>query len=80
MNEDGPDDDALEHEAEASLDDSYEASCPYCGAENTLIVDLGGGDSQSYIEDCQVCCRPLQVHVAIDDAGHVSLGLEGEDE
>ncbi|CRL96599.1 MULTISPECIES: CPXCG motif-containing cysteine-rich protein [Pseudomonas] len=39
--------------------------CPYCGEEVETTVDLSGGD-QTYIEDCQVCCRPisfnLQVH------------------
>ena len=39
--------------------------CPYCGEQVETTVDLSGGD-QSYIEDCQVCCRPsvfvLQVH------------------
>ncbi|CRM24781.1 MULTISPECIES: CPXCG motif-containing cysteine-rich protein [Pseudomonas] len=40
--------------------------CPYCGETVETMVDLSGGD-QVYIEDCQVCCRPitfdLQVHV-----------------
>ncbi|WP_106805139.1 MULTISPECIES: CPXCG motif-containing cysteine-rich protein [unclassified Pseudomonas] len=39
--------------------------CPYCGEVVETTVDLSGGD-QIYIEDCQVCCRPitfvLQVH------------------
>ncbi|MGY4637062.1 CPXCG motif-containing cysteine-rich protein [Pseudomonas sp. TE24901] len=39
--------------------------CPYCGEAVDTTVDLSGGD-QRYIEDCQVCCRPiifdLQVH------------------
>ncbi|KIU43688.1 MULTISPECIES: CPXCG motif-containing cysteine-rich protein [Pseudomonas] len=39
--------------------------CPYCGEQVETTVDLSGGD-QVYIEDCQVCCRPivfvLQVH------------------
>ena len=39
--------------------------CPYCGEAVETTVDLSGGD-QTYIEDCQVCCRPitfdLQVH------------------
>ena len=34
--------------------------CPYCGEENEIAVDPGSGDSQEYIEDCQVCCRPIQ--------------------
>lgn len=32
--------------------------CPYCGEQVETTVDLSGGDQQ-YIEDCQVCCRPI---------------------
>src|SRR6185503_5046931 len=49
--------------------------CPYCGEENEIGVDPGGGDSQEYIEDCQVCCRPCRVMVTYDGTGaaHVHL-------
>lgn len=73
-------DDALDHEAEASVDDTYEVLCPYCAGENELVVDLAGGSRQSYVEDCQVCCRPWQVVVGIDEVGHVRIELEGADE
>ena len=33
-------------------------SCPYCGASFETAADTSGGD-QEYIEDCQVCCRPI---------------------
>jgi hypothetical protein len=77
---DEDDDDALEHGARAGLDDTYTATCPYCGEEGELFVDLGGGSHQSYVEDCGVCCRPWQVRVTIDDEGAVSLDLEPLDE
>jgi hypothetical protein len=69
-------DDALDHEGAASVDDTYLAACPYCFEENELSVDLAGGANQSYVEDCQVCCRPWQVRVTIDDDGRVELELE----
>jgi hypothetical protein len=37
--------------------------CPFCGEEDELHVDAGGGDHQTYTEDCAVCCRPRVVHV-----------------
>ena len=73
-------DDALDHEAEASVDDTYRIACPYCSEENEVIVDLGGSESQSYVEDCQVCCRPCQVKVDVDDDGRVRVELEPLDE
>ena len=38
-------------------------TCPYCGEEVEISVDPGGGSSQSYVEDCAVCCSPWLVHV-----------------
>ncbi|MGH7436942.1 MAG: CPXCG motif-containing cysteine-rich protein, partial [Polyangiaceae bacterium] len=32
--------------------------CPFCGEEDELHVDAGGGEHQTYTEDCAVCCRP----------------------
>ena len=42
---------------------SLTVACPYCGQEDTLFVDPGGGERQSYVEDCALCCRPRAVHV-----------------
>ena len=42
--------------------------CPYCGEAITLLLDLSAGN-QEYVEDCQVCCQPMVVAVAVDGAG-----------
>lgn len=77
----GPDEeDALGHGARAGLDDTYLARCPFCFEECELVVDLGGGSEQSYVEDCPVCCRPWQVRVSVDDEGAVTLELDALDE
>ena len=39
-------------------------SCPYCGETIEIIVDCSIQD-QDYIEDCQVCCRPINLHIEI---------------
>jgi hypothetical protein len=44
-----------------------EASCPYCGEPLSLWIDPSGGRAQSYVEDCAVCCRPIDVRVALDE-------------
>jgi hypothetical protein len=38
--------------------------CAGCGEWNSTTVDESAGREQSYVEDCQVCCKPnvLQVH------------------
>ena len=44
--------------------------CPYCGETISLLVDCSDGD-QSYIEDCQVCCRPIQVRLWTTTEGEI---------
>jgi hypothetical protein len=42
--------------------------CPYCGERLETRVDLTA-DEPSYIEDCQVCCRPIEFSVERDPGG-----------
>ncbi|MGH8288193.1 MAG: CPXCG motif-containing cysteine-rich protein [Steroidobacteraceae bacterium] len=42
--------------------------CPYCGEAYETVVDLSTG-STSYIEDCRVCCRPIEFNLEIEDDG-----------
>jgi transcription elongation factor Elf1 len=44
--------------------------CPYCGESIELQVDVSAGE-QAYVEDCSVCCRPIEVLVAAQGAGWV---------
>jgi hypothetical protein len=40
--------------------------CAGCGEWNQTTVDESAGQSQSYVEDCQVCCQPNVLHVQFD--------------
>lgn len=42
--------------------------CPYCGERLETRVDLTT-DELAYIEDCQVCCRPIEFGIERDEAG-----------
>lgn len=42
--------------------------CPYCGESIELEIDCSIF-LQNYIEDCQVCCKPMTVDVSIDRRG-----------
>lgn len=53
--------------------------CPYCGEPIELVLDGSAGE-QAYIEDCQVCCRPISVHVSVDGDGEPRATLSGENE
>ncbi|HEX6135374.1 MAG TPA: CPXCG motif-containing cysteine-rich protein [Longimicrobiales bacterium] len=44
-------------------------TCPCCGEAIELGIDPGGGAVQHYVEDCEVCCRPMLLTVTWDDTG-----------
>ena len=54
-------------------------ACPYCGEVITLVIDDSAG-AQRYIEDCQVCCRPMVVSVAFDADGDPIVDVNAEDD
>jgi hypothetical protein len=43
--------------------ESVDVECPACGEVIDLDVDTTAGDEQEYVEDCSVCCRPMNVFV-----------------
>jgi hypothetical protein len=43
--------------------------CAGCGQCNQTTVDDSAGRRQSYVEDCQVCCKPNVLHIEYDLAG-----------
>jgi hypothetical protein len=56
-----------------ALEQFLEVSCPYCSEDILVRLDLSAG-SQSYVEDCQVCCQPIQVSMSVAaDGGLASL-------
>jgi hypothetical protein len=53
--------------------------CPYCGEPIELLVDSSLGQ-QDYIEDCQVCCRPIEVSVMVSAEGEASITVNSDSE
>jgi len=43
-------------------------TCPYCGESIELLIDCSIS-VQEYIEDCEVCCRPISLSVSVDENG-----------
>lgn len=41
--------------------------CQSCGETIVVPIDISAGPSQTYVEDCPVCCRANIIHVEIDD-------------
>ena len=53
--------------------------CPYCGESISILVD-DTLPEQRYVEDCQVCCRPIELDVAVAPNGDVTVDARSGDE
>ena len=59
--------------------ESASIQCPYCGESIEIAVDCSV-DRQVYIEDCEVCCRPISLSVTVDADGIPSIAASREDD
>jgi len=53
--------------------------CPYCGESLEVLVDCSAG-AQNYVEDCQVCCRPMEIHMTVTGDGRAVVDARREDD
>lgn len=49
--------------------------CPYCWETISMLLD-SSVHTTSYIEDCEVCCRPIQLTTTFDNAELISFSAE----
>jgi len=45
--------------------EEYFFQCPYCWEEISMLLEPSSTEQQ-YIEDCEVCCRPIQIEFIFD--------------
>ena len=53
--------------------------CPYCGNMIELTVERSIA-KQSYVDECQVCCRTIQMEVEEDEDGELAIIVHREDD
>ena len=53
--------------------------CPYCGETIDLVID-DSVDQQQYVEDCHVCCRPINIAVAVQEDGSIVVQAWAEND
>ena len=46
--------------------------CPHCGESISVLLDLSVL-IQEYIEDCEVCCRPIEIKYQVGEDGEVEF-------
>jgi hypothetical protein len=59
--------------------DTYPIHCPSCGELLEILIDPSIRQ-QEYVEDCEVCCRPMTLAVTIDEKGGVRVEARSEGE
>ena len=47
-------------------------TCPHCGERISMVLDLSAG-YQRYIEDCEVCCNPVEITYEAEEGVIVSF-------
>jgi transcription elongation factor Elf1 len=53
--------------------------CPHCGEEISMVLDLSVR-RQTYIEDCEVCCQPIEISFTAEDGELTEFQARGLDE
>ena len=65
---------------DGTADTSATVYCPYCNETVEISLDPGGGASQQYVEDCEVCCQPWNVAVQYRADGTASVSVTALDQ
>lgn len=48
--------------------------CPYCWEEISMLLDSSITD-ETYIEDCEVCCNPIEIKVQFENFELISISI-----
>lgn len=52
-------------------------TCPYCWQRISVVLDLSTSE-QSYVEDCEVCCRPILIYYRAEEDEIVDFQASAE--
>ncbi|MFC0604592.1 CPXCG motif-containing cysteine-rich protein [Winogradskyella pulchriflava] len=44
--------------------EEYFFQCPYCWEQISMLIDTSQ-KQQNYIEDCEICCNPIQLSITV---------------
>jgi len=53
--------------------------CPYCGESIKVLIEPSDIEQQ-YIEDCQVCCQPINFQISESVNGDLLVRVYSDDE
>lgn len=50
-------------------------TCPYCWQTISMVLDLSI-DGQNYVEDCEVCCNPIQINFTAENSELIDFSAD----
>ena len=62
-----------------SVLEERDIQCPYCGESIGVLIDPDEAGTE-YVEDCQVCCRPIEFALFEDVDGMLMLQVRTDHE
>ncbi len=61
------------------IEQDYSFLCPHCGVALSARLDLSGGTNQKFIQDCETCCKPIEIIVSFENGEVLSFSAEASD-
>jgi len=58
------------------MEEAATIECPFCGQSMELLLDTSI-ESQRFVTDCEVCCRPFEVAAECEPGAVVSVSVLG---
>lgn len=56
--------------------DEYFYTCPYCHQAVSTLIELGIDGHTSVVDDCEVCCRPIEFDYYVEDYQITSISYQ----
>lgn len=53
--------------------------CPYCWENISMLFDVSV-NNQVYIEDCEICCNPIEINPVFENAELILLNISSIDQ
>lgn len=53
--------------------------CPFCWEDISMLLDTSVAH-QKYIEDCEICCNPIELEVTFKDGELIAFNAENVDQ
>lgn len=54
------------------IQEEYFFYCPYCGSKISVLLEVSN-QPQQYIEDCEVCCNPIEINYEVEDGEEITF-------